>query len=98
MAKRKAKKKETPHQCKCEYNKKIARLFDESLRKCVDNDEQAQEYYAALSHSDTFEGMFDVLMEDGADPTCVLSDAVRFGFEAGKRMAEIDNLEKMVGY
>jgi hypothetical protein len=96
--KRKAKKEAVQHQCECVYNKKIARLFDESLRKSVDDDAQAQEYYTALSHSDTFDGMFEVLMEDNSDPTLVLSDAVRFGFEAGKRMAEIDNLEKMVGY
>lgn len=88
----------TPHRCDCEYNKKIARLFDESLRKTVDDDEQAREYYTALSHSDTFEGMFEALAEEGTDAMCVLSDAVRFGFEAGKRMSEIDNLEKMVGY
>ena len=95
---RKVTKAITPHKCECEYNKKIARLFDESLRKSVDNDEQAVEYYTALSHSDTFDGMVETLMENGIDPMCVLSDAVRFGFEAGKRMSEIDNLEKMVGY
>ena len=102
MAKPKRKRKSTPkpqpHSCSCEYNQKIARYFDEALEKCVDDDESGAEYYTALVHSDTFGGMTDTLLSDGIDPECVLSDAVRFGFEAGKRMAEVDNLEKMVGY
>ncbi len=101
MAKPKRKPSRKPKaqpKCECEYNHKIARLFDESLRETVDNNASAEEYYTALVHSDTFGGMTEAMMEDGTDPECVLSDAVRFGFEAGKRMAEIDNLEKMVGY
>ena len=100
MAKPKRKRKSTPKvtPCKCEYNLKIAKYFDEALEKCVDDDDSGMEYYTALVHSDTFGGMTETLMSDGVNPECVLSDAVRFGFEAGKRMAEVDNLEKMVGY
>ena len=66
--------------------------------KCVDDNEAGAEYYNALVHSDHFGGLMETMMEEDVDPECILSDAVRFGFEAGKRMAEVDNLEKMVGY
>lgn len=98
MKKTKPKVKPRTRPCTCEYNKKIAGMFDECLRSTIHNEASSEEYYTALCHSEEFGSMANAANDPDCDASYVLSDAVRFGWEAGKRSAELSNLEKMVGY
>ena len=42
--------------------------------------------------------MADAIESGEYDPRLVLADAVRVGFEAGRRKLELELLEKSVGY
>ena len=95
--KRKAVRKAKPH-CECSYNQKITGAFDEAFDCSIEDAENSLEYHQALMHSDSFQGMLDAYGAEDIEGAILLSDAVRFGFEAGKRLAEIKKLEEMVGY
>jgi hypothetical protein len=83
--------------CTCQYNHRISKAFDESFDKLI-GVEGLEEYHTALVHSDKFDDIMEALGEDDNDPYLVIADAVRIGFDAGKRMNECDKLEAMVGY
>jgi hypothetical protein len=94
--KRKAPLRNKP--CTCDYNKKIAGMFDECLRSIIHDEGSSEEYYTALCHSEEFGSMANAANDPDCDASYVLADSFRFGWEAGKRSAELSNLEKMVGY
>lgn len=96
MAKRKASPKKVT-KCTCLYNHKISNMYTEAFEARV-HDADDNEYTQALLHNDEFNMMADALADTECDHRMCLADAVRFGYEAGKRLAEIDALEKSVGY
>jgi len=93
-AKRKAPAKQ--HQCDCPYNHGISNVYTEAFNVMMH--EEDNEYVDALLHNPEFNMMADALGDEEHDPRLVMADAVRCGFEAGKRLTEIKNLEKLVGY
>ena|ERR1039458_1747740 len=102
MAKKKTRSKATakryaPHTCDCVYNHRITSAYDEALEVRGNDSAHFDEYFEALQHSDIFMSMIEHLDNENARE-CILTDAVRFGYEAGKRMAEVHSLERMVGY
>ena len=102
MAKKKTKRKApakryTPHTCDCIYNHKITNAYEEALAARGNDCAHFEEYFEALQHNETFMSMVEGLGNEEVRE-CILTDAVRFGYEAGKRMSEIDSLERMVGY
>ena len=103
MKKRKklVKKKPTPAKrlpCSCEFDKGIVAMFEESLEKLRSLGPEPMEHFNnALMHSDAFHHMLHVMCEGEADPAYIMSDLYRMGVEAGKRTAECQSLEKMVG-
>ena len=86
------------HTCSCEFNKQITNAYEEAFAARGDDESHFNEYAAALSHNDMFSSMVQCMDDEEVSKECVLIDAVRFGFEAGKRMSEMHNLEYMVGY
>ena len=102
MAKKKTKRKApakgySPHTCDCVYNHKITNAYDEALAARSNDCSHFEEYFEALQHNEAFMSMVECL-DDEETRECVLTDAIRFGYEAGKRMSEIDSLERMVCY
>ena len=99
MAKRKVntKKRPTQHSCNCPYNHQISNIYTEAFEARV-NDANDNEYTTVLLHNAEFNMMADAIESGEYDPRLVLADAVRVGFEAGRRKLELELLEKSVGY
>ena len=102
MAKKKTRskapaKRYAPHTCDCVYNHRITSAYDEALAARGNDGAHFEEYFEALQHNETFMSMVEGLGDEEVRE-CILTDAVRFGYEAGKRMAEVHSLERMVGY
>lgn len=96
--KRKAKTKiYRQENCGCKYNEYIKSIFDESFDAELPKEDSCEEYHQALMHSKKFQDMCQASMDEDMDMSYLLSDAVRFGFEAGKRKAEIKKLEESLG-
>lgn len=96
--KRKPVKVPKQHQCNCPYNHQISNIYTEAFEAKINDSEHDEEYGSALLHNDQFNMMAECLADDEHDPRLVMADAVRFGFEAGRRLVEIKNLEKSIGY
>lgn len=101
MAKRKVKSKVNPtkHQCTCSYNRSISNIYTEAFAVMMHEHahEEENEYVDALLHNDEFNLMAGALQDEDCDPRMVMADAVRCGFEAGRRKLELELLEKSVG-
>ena len=85
--------------CACEFNKKITSMFDESFGRLREmGPEPVEEYNCSLMHSNNFHTMMNCLWDGEGDAGYIMSDMFRLGVEAGKRMQEVNFLEKLVGY
>lgn len=90
---RKPKKQQRPT-CHCRYNHKISDGFDEAFREKFNDNQAMNEFFHSLTHSDNFGQLVNAVE---ANPVLVLADAVRLGWEAGRRVYECTKLEEMCG-
>ena len=99
--KKKSVKKSAPTKlapCTCEFDKGIVAMFEESLKKLQSLGPEPMEHWnLALNHSDGFNHMMHCLCQEDTDAGYIMSDMFRLGHEAGRRTAECQALEKMVG-
>lgn len=87
-------KKQVLPKCQCQYNHKVSDGFDEAFREKVNDNQAMNEFFHALTHSDSFRQLVDAVEDN---PALVLADAVRLGWEAGRRVLECEKLEEMCG-
>ena len=92
-----AKRKRIIQPCNCPFNAQISNVYTEAFKAKM-GDAEDDECTAALLHNEEFNYMADALEDNECDPRLVLVDAARFGIECGRRLTEIRNLEKLVGY
>jgi hypothetical protein len=98
MKKRKPRARPKVVPCQCNNPKSsITSLFTEVFEEEAKQEDQ-EEFHAALNHSPAFNFMVEASMDEETSMCCLLADAVRFGWKAGRREQECKKLEEMVGY
>ncbi len=97
MKKKPSRKRATPQKCQHHNsNPSITNLFQEVF----DSEDQgdAEKFHEALGHSPAFHFMVEIAQENDTSHCCLLSDAIRMGWHAGRRSQECQKLEELVGY
>ena len=84
-----------PKPCDCQYDKAMVALFDEVAEAGMNKQQEGEEFFHSITHSKMYGEMLSYVDEESVD--FVLSDAIRFAFEAGRKTLELEILERSVG-
>ena len=96
MKKVKAVKKVAKHApCARHRNNLVTHFIDEIAEKVADAD--GSEFHQSVEGAYAFQCMVDSANDPESAKCCLIADAIRLGYEAGRRYAEVQSLERMVG-